>query len=99
MRPHNRLKCPTRNAYAGDAKPAGVRPAMSSRAEPKGASRRAVLFPAAASLAAGALPLPALAQQRPPAGGRNAARGAAPPPGAPATTPLGPVDTIARQAL
>ena len=72
---------------------------MSSRAEPKGASRRAVLLPAAATLAAGALPLPALAQQRPQPAGRNAGRTPAPPPGSPATTPLGPVDTIARQAL
>jgi D-alanyl-D-alanine carboxypeptidase (penicillin-binding protein 5/6) len=72
---------------------------MSRRAEPKGASRRAVLLPAAATLAAGALPLPALAQQRPAApAGRNP-RAPAPPPGTPATTPLGPVDTIARQAL
>ena len=64
----------------------------------KGASRRAVLLPAAATLAAGALPLPALAQQRPQPGGRKppasgaAARHAG-------DTPLGPVDTIARQAL
>jgi D-alanyl-D-alanine carboxypeptidase (penicillin-binding protein 5/6) len=73
---------------------------MSSRAETKGAPRRAVLLPAVA-LAAGALPLPALAQQRPPAGARPpaAGRAPAPPPSAPATTPLGPVDTIARQAL
>lgn len=71
---------------------------MSSRAEPKGASRRAVLLPAAATLAAGSLPLPALAQSRPQPAGRNAAR-TAPPPGSPANTPLGPVDTIARQAL
>lgn len=71
---------------------------MSSRAKPKGASRRAVLLPAAATLAAGTLSLPALAQQRQPPAGRNAAR-TPPPPGSPATTPLGPIDTIARQAL
>ena len=39
----------------------------------------------------------AQAQARAPRGG--AARAPAPPPGSPATTPLGPVDTIARQAL
>jgi serine-type D-Ala-D-Ala carboxypeptidase (penicillin-binding protein 5/6) len=72
---------------------------MSSRAEPKGASRRAVLLPAAATLAAATLPLPALAQPRQQPAGRNAGRTPAPPPGSPATTPLGPVDTIARQAL
>lgn len=69
---------------------------MSSRADSKGASRRALLLPAAATLAAGTLPLPALAQPRARANGN---RPAAPPPGAPATTPLGPLDTIARQAL
>jgi serine-type D-Ala-D-Ala carboxypeptidase (penicillin-binding protein 5/6) len=68
---------------------------MSSRADSKGASRRALLLPAAATLAAGTLPLPALAQPRGRAGGNRPAT----PPGVPATTPLGPLDTIARQAL
>ena len=73
---------------------------MSSRAEAKGATRRAVLLPAAA-VAAGALPLPALAQGRNSGTTRQPAGRvpAAPPPGSPATTPLGPVDTVARQAL
>ncbi|MDO9708631.1 D-alanyl-D-alanine carboxypeptidase family protein [Paracraurococcus lichenis] len=72
---------------------------MSSRADTRGTTRRAVLLPAAA-LAAGALPLPALAQSRAQAPGRPGAnRQPAPPPGSPATTPLGPFETIARQAL
>ncbi|TCZ66790.1 D-alanyl-D-alanine carboxypeptidase family protein [Roseicella aquatilis] len=65
---------------------------MSSRV----VSRRALVLPAAAGLAAGALPLPALAQSRP-RGGRQPATPAAT--GSPASTPLGPFDTIAKQAL
>src|SRR5690242_19941479 len=73
---------------------------MPSRADIPGAPRRALLLPAASALAAGALPLPALAQARHQGPARQAAnRAPAPPPGSPATTPLGPFETIARQAL
>ena len=78
--------------------PAGVPSVMSSRV----ASRRALLLPAAATLVTGTvvtstLPLPALAQtrQRPAKGGATTP----PPQGSPASTPLGPLDTLARQAL
>ncbi|MDJ0389833.1 D-alanyl-D-alanine carboxypeptidase family protein [Roseomonas sp. E05] len=58
--------------------------------------RRELLGGAAAALAAGLLPGPAFAQRRAPAG-----HGAATPPAptSPASTPLGPVDTEARQAI
>jgi D-alanyl-D-alanine carboxypeptidase (penicillin-binding protein 5/6) len=62
---------------------------MSSRV----ASRRALLLPAAATF----LPLPSLAQTR-----QRPAKGAPatpPPAGSPASTPLGPLDTLAKQAL
>lgn len=71
---------------------------MPSRADRPGAPRRALLLPAASALAAGTLPLPALAQPRQQQR-QGANRGPAPPPGSPATTPLGPFETIARQAL
>jgi serine-type D-Ala-D-Ala carboxypeptidase (penicillin-binding protein 5/6) len=66
--------------------------------------RRSLLLPAGAALASTLLPpLPASAQQgggRPRGGGRQGgapqARG---PPAAPATTPLGPLDTVAKQAF
>ena len=73
---------------------------MPHRADRMGTPRRRLLLPAAAALVTGSLPLPALAQTRPqqgqqrPAGGRPAA-----PAGTPAQTPLGPLDTQARQAL
>jgi D-alanyl-D-alanine carboxypeptidase (penicillin-binding protein 5/6) len=57
--------------------------------------RRDLLGGTAALLAAAALGRPALAQRRSPA--RGSAN--APPPSAPASTPLGPVDTQAKQAL
>jgi D-alanyl-D-alanine carboxypeptidase (penicillin-binding protein 5/6) len=71
---------------------------MPPRAEDKGATRRSLLLPAATTLAAATLPLPALAQprQQPRGGSRQPP---APPLGLPASTPLGPYDTIARQAL
>jgi D-alanyl-D-alanine carboxypeptidase (penicillin-binding protein 5/6) len=73
---------------------------MPPRAKNLGATRRDLLLPAAATLAAATLPAtlarPALAQPRPQS---RAGRPAAPPPGSPATTPLGPLDTVARQAL
>jgi D-alanyl-D-alanine carboxypeptidase (penicillin-binding protein 5/6) len=47
------------------------------------------------ALAGAALPLPALAQQRP----QGRTRAIAPPTGTPAQTPLGPFDTAAKQAL
>ncbi|MBO1075295.1 D-alanyl-D-alanine carboxypeptidase family protein [Roseomonas marmotae] len=56
--------------------------------------RRELLGGTAALLAAGALGGPAVAQRRAPA--RAAA---APPPSSPASTPLGPVDTQAKQAM
>jgi D-alanyl-D-alanine carboxypeptidase (penicillin-binding protein 5/6) len=57
--------------------------------------RRELLGGTAALLAASALGNPALAQRRAPArAGSNA-----PPPGTPASTPLGPLDTQAKQAL
>jgi D-alanyl-D-alanine carboxypeptidase (penicillin-binding protein 5/6) len=55
--------------------------------------RRELLGGTAALLAAGALGGPAMAQRRSPS------RVAAPPPSTPASTPLGPVDTQAKQAL
>ena len=55
--------------------------------------RRELLGGTAALLAAGALGNPAVAQRRAPA------RASAPPPGTPASTPLGPLDTQAKQAL
>ncbi|MCG7360469.1 D-alanyl-D-alanine carboxypeptidase [Roseomonas sp. ACRSG] len=57
--------------------------------------RRELLGGTAALLAAGALGNPAIAQRRAPA----RAGAAAPPPGTPASTPLGPLDTQAKQAL
>ncbi|MBV1798375.1 D-alanyl-D-alanine carboxypeptidase family protein [Siccirubricoccus sp. G192] len=73
---------------------------MPPRAKNPGATRRNLLLPAAATLAAATLPAalarPALAQPR---SQSRAGRPAAPPPGSPATTPLGPLDTVARQAL
>ncbi len=57
--------------------------------------RRSLLCGAAAGVLAGGLATPALAQQRP-AQGRRPAQG---PAGTPASTPLGPVDVLARQAL
>ncbi|MFD1110286.1 D-alanyl-D-alanine carboxypeptidase family protein [Pseudoroseomonas ludipueritiae] len=57
--------------------------------------RRELLGGTAALLAAGALGNPAIAQRRGPA----RAGAAAPPPGTPASTPLGPLDTQAKQAL
>ncbi|WP_149535611.1 D-alanyl-D-alanine carboxypeptidase family protein [Siccirubricoccus phaeus] len=67
---------------------------VESEAAPAGAGRRAVVVAAAAA----ALPLPALAQPR---GSRASApaQRPAPPPTSPATTPLGPLDTQAKQAL
>jgi serine-type D-Ala-D-Ala carboxypeptidase (penicillin-binding protein 5/6) len=66
-----------------------------------GATRRGLVLPAAAALSLAGLP--AMAQQRNPNAGRPGAagRGAAPagPAPTPASTPLGPFDTIARQAL
>jgi D-alanyl-D-alanine carboxypeptidase (penicillin-binding protein 5/6) len=56
--------------------------------------RRELLGGTAALLAAGTLGGPAMAQRRTPSRGA-----AAPPPSAPASTPLGPVDTQAKQAL
>lgn len=56
--------------------------------------RRELLGGTAALLAASALGGPAMAQRRAPARGANP-----PPPGTPASTPLGPVDTQAKQAL
>lgn len=56
--------------------------------------RRALLGGAAAVFAAGSLPGSALAQRRAPAG-----QAAATPPTSPASTPLGPIDTEARQAV
>jgi D-alanyl-D-alanine carboxypeptidase (penicillin-binding protein 5/6) len=64
---------------------------------PKGTDRRALLLPAAASLLGASLPLPALAQGRP--AQRGTGRQPAPAAGSPAQTPVGPVDTQARQAL
>src|SRR5215213_3000429 len=66
--------------------------------------RRSLLLPAEASLASALLPpLPASAQQgggRPRGGGRQGgAPQASGPPAAPATTPLGPLDTLAKQAF
>ena len=70
---------------------------MSRDQAPRGTDRRALLLPAAASLVAAALPLPALAQRAGQRGGGAARQ--APPSGSPAQTPLGPVDTQARQAF
>jgi D-alanyl-D-alanine carboxypeptidase (penicillin-binding protein 5/6) len=68
---------------------------MADRPESRGLARRAaLLLPAAASLSLPGLPA---AQPRPPQG--RGARPAAAPPGTPAQTPLGPVDTQAKQAL
>src|SRR5215207_10854226 len=76
----------------------GVRPVM-----PPLVRRRSLFLPAGAALASALPPPPASAQQgggRPRGGGRQGgasqARG---PPAVPATTPLGPLDTVARQAL
>ncbi len=65
-------------------------------AEP-GASRRTLLLPAACLAVAAALPPPALGRPRPPPRGGTPRAPAAP--GTPADTPLGPVATLARQAL
>ncbi|MCQ4159139.1 D-alanyl-D-alanine carboxypeptidase [Roseomonas sp. GC11] len=59
--------------------------------------RRALLGGAAAVLAAGTLPAPVLAQARRPAG--RPAPAAPTASGSPATTPLGPLDTSAQQAI
>jgi len=72
-------------------------PIMSHRDDRKGLLRRHLLLPAAAAVATGALPLPALAQSRPQHGPQR--RTAEPPPSTPAQTPLGPLDTVAREAL
>ena len=64
---------------------------------PVAASRRSLLLPVAAALTAGGLP--ALAQSRTAPARPAAARAPAGPPPSPATTPLGPYDTIARQAI
>src|SRR6478672_13566823 len=80
----------------------GRPPAMPSRPDvpglaPVAASRRSLLLPVAAALTAGGLP--ALAQSRTAPARPAAARAPAGPPPSPATTPLGPYDTIARQAI
>lgn len=72
---------------------------MPPRADQTGATRRTLLLPAAATLAAATLPLPALAQPRPHARPAASRQPTPPTPTSPATTPLGPLDTIARQAL
>ncbi|GGC53146.1 D-alanyl-D-alanine carboxypeptidase [Siccirubricoccus deserti] len=59
-----------------------------------GLPRRSLVVPAAAALTSAVLPLSALAQPR-----RAGTPRPAPPPSSPATTPLGPLDTQARQAL
>ncbi len=80
-------------------------PASAARpAAAPGGRRGLILLAAAAALAAAGamLPLPALAQQGRPAQGGGRAGGqrpAAGPASAPAQTPLGPFDTVARQAL
>ncbi|HYF08364.1 MAG TPA: D-alanyl-D-alanine carboxypeptidase family protein, partial [Acetobacteraceae bacterium] len=63
--------------------------------------RRDLLGGAAIGLALGALSNEAQAQQRPPQGqgGQRSVRQPAPPPGVPAQSPVGPVDTAARQAI
>lgn len=74
---------------------------MSPPADASSTRRRSLLLPAAAALASALLPpLPALAQgrQRGGAGGRQGAQSSGPPP-SPAATPLGPLDTIAKQAF
>ncbi len=62
--------------------------------------RRTLLLPAGAALASALLPpMPALAQGRQRGGGRQGASQGGGPPTSPATTPLGPLDTIAKQAF
>jgi D-alanyl-D-alanine carboxypeptidase (penicillin-binding protein 5/6) len=63
--------------------------------------RRDIMVAAAGLAAAGTQAAPASAQQRPPAQPprQPAPRAPAPPPSTPASSPLGPVDTIARQVI
>jgi D-alanyl-D-alanine carboxypeptidase (penicillin-binding protein 5/6) len=62
--------------------------------------RRRDMMGAAAGLATGFVAAEAAAQQRPNQGPRpGAQRAPAPPPSTPANSPLGPVDTVARQAI
>src|SRR3954447_1139440 len=92
------LEPPRPQPVSDTATPRGAHPAMPRSPAPVAAglnlSRRLVL-PAALGLAT-----PALAQPRqPPAAARGGAARAPAVPTSPATTPLGPLDTQARQAL